>query len=141
MASDGLTIPKSALRTVGVVVAGLIVLIVIVALVLAAYRAFAGSALPSVVDSKTYQAVFLNNGQVYFGKLSAGDANTYYLRHVYFLQSSVTSKGKPGAEQLIKLTKEIHGPEDLMVINRDQVLFVENLNPSGRAAKLIGSGG
>jgi hypothetical protein len=60
---------------------------------------------------------------------------------VYLLQSSVTARGRPAAQQLIKLTKEIHGPQDLMIIDRSQILYIENLDPRGQAAKLISSSG
>jgi len=39
----------------------------------------------------------------------------------------------------VKLGSEIHGPEDLMIINRAQILFVENLKPSGRVSQAIRS--
>ncbi len=39
--------------------------------------------------------------------------------------------------QLIKLGEEVHGPEDAMIINRDQVLFYENLKPGGKVSQLI----
>jgi hypothetical protein len=85
--------------------------------------------------------VFLSNGQIFFGKLSSGNDTYDYLRHVYLLQSSVTSRGSSGTQQLIKLTKEIHGPEDLMMIDRSQILYIENLDPRGQAAKLISASG
>lgn len=94
--------------------------------------------LPSNINQHEYQAVFLVNGQVYFGKLTGADSRYYYLRHVYFLQSGSTSRTTGATQQvLIKLTKEIHGPEDLLVINQQQVLYIENLSPSGCAAHLL----
>ena len=39
--------------------------------------------------------------------------------------------------QLVKLGKEIHGPEDEMIISRDQVLFYENLKTDGKVAQSI----
>jgi hypothetical protein len=42
-----------------------------------------------------------------------------------------------GDKKLIKLGKEVHGPEDAMIINRDQVQFYENLKSDGEVAKLI----
>ena len=39
--------------------------------------------------------------------------------------------------QLIKLGEEVHGPEDTMVINRDQMLFFENLKSDGKVTQLI----
>jgi hypothetical protein len=139
--TDAISIPKSALRSAGFAVGAVIVLVILVVLAIAAYRAVSGPGLPSAVNSNDYQAVFLTNGQVFFGKLSAGDGGDYYLRHVYLLLSAVTSKGSPGRQTLVKITREIHTPEDLMIIERRQVLYVENLNPSGRAAKLLASSG
>ena len=39
--------------------------------------------------------------------------------------------------QLIKLGNEIHGPEDNMIIARDQVLFFENLKNDGKVSATI----
>lgn len=39
--------------------------------------------------------------------------------------------------QLIKRGEEVHGPEDAMIINRDQVLYYENLKPSSKVSQLI----
>ena len=41
--------------------------------------------------------------------------------------------------QLIKLGSEIHGPDDEMIINKDQVLFFENLKTDSTVAKSIAS--
>jgi hypothetical protein len=99
-------------------------------------------ALAAALNSSEYQAVFLTNGQIYFGKLTAPGGDYYYLRHIYYLQSQVSPQGgKTVQPSLTKLGGEIHGPEDLMVINRSQILFVENLKPSGEVSKAISSAG
>jgi hypothetical protein len=138
---DAISVPKSAIRTALLAVGAVIVLALLIFLGTLVARSFSGSSFPSAIDSSTYQAVFLSNGQIFFGKLTAGDDSYDYLRHVYFLQSSVTSRGSSSGQQLIKLTKEIHGPEDLMVIARSQILYIENLDPHGQAAKLISASG
>jgi len=38
---------------------------------------------------------------------------------------------------LVKLGCELHGPEDEMLINRDQVIFWENLKADGQVAKAV----
>ncbi len=139
--SDAISVPRSAIRTALFAIGAVLGLALFAFLGTALIRSVSGSSLPSSVDGKTYQAVFLSNGQIFFGKLSSGD-NTYdELRHVYLLQSSVTSRGRPGAQHLIKLTREIHGPQDLLMIDRNQILYIENLAPGGQAAKLINSSG
>lgn len=99
------------------------------------------------IDSDKYQAVFLVGGQYYFGRLEAIDDDYLKLRDVFYIQPS--SDNTQSAEQtdttsladrslsLIKLGNEVHGPEDMMIINRDQVLFFENLKPDSKVVQLI----
>lgn len=103
------------------------------------------SALP--VDKTKYQAVFFTNGQVYFGKLKSINRENLQMTDIYYLQTQATgeSESKNLQEtssdkndvQLIKLGDEIHGPEDMMVISKDQVLFYENLKTDGKVAQSI----
>jgi hypothetical protein len=141
-ATDAFRISKKAVRNTARAFGALVVLAaIVVAVILIIGSVSGGNSLPSTVDTKTYQAVFLSNGQVFFGKLSAGSSDYYELRHVYVLLSSVTSKGQPGAQTLVKLTREIHNPTDFMLINQRQVLYIENLDPAGKAAKLLRASG
>jgi hypothetical protein len=102
------------------------------------------------VHANEYQAVFLTNGQVYFGKLS--DLNNKYvtIHDIYYLQvqQGQTSDGKSlqnassstdtnAQVSLAKLGSELHGPEDKMYIASDQVLFWENLTNGGKVAQAI----
>jgi hypothetical protein len=99
----------------------------------------------SAVKSAQYQAVFLTNGQVYFGKYSEINNQYVKLTDIYYLQvqqavqpkdSSTTSSSNQQVS-LAKLGGELHGPEDVMFINRDQVLFWENLKNSGKVVQAI----
>lgn len=138
--AEALVIPKSALRTVGLAILSVVVLVLLIILGINLYRTVQGSGLPSSVDTSTYQAVFLANGQVYFGSLRADGSDYYQLTHVYLLQSGVTKSGKSSPPTLIKLTTEIHSPKDVMAVDRRQVLYIENLAPGGRAYKLLQAG-
>lgn len=100
------------------------------------------------IDGGKYQAVFFANGQVYFGKLQAFNGGYLKLTDIYYLQSQssgdssnpqATSKDQAAGSnvQLIKLGDEIHGPEDEMIISKDQVLFYENLKADGKVAQSI----
>lgn len=100
------------------------------------------------IDNNKYQAVFLSNGQVYFGKLQVLGSDYLKLTKVFYIQGSTdtdanAAKSKDPQQttssdmKLIKLGKEVHGPEDAMIINRDQVQFYENLKSDGEVAKLI----
>jgi len=98
-----------------------------------------------------YQAVFLTNGQVYFGKVAAQDPENVTLKDIYYLQvqqqvqptgsaSSTTTQASTDQNQnvqLVKLGSEIHGPADEMRINRQQVLFVEDLKSDSKVVTAI----
>jgi hypothetical protein len=137
--SEVIAIPRSALRRV-LISLGVVVLIIVVALVAAAIvRATTSSnSLASAVNPNEYQAVFLTNGQVFFGRLTVPGNDYYYLHHVYYLSSRAGTKAGQGALTIQKLTRDVHGPEDLVILSRSQVLYVENLRPNGRAAQILG---
>ncbi len=94
-------------------------------------------------SSMDYQAVFLTNDQVYFGKLSQASSQYSVLREVYYLQ--VTQPLQPKDQNappvqninLVKLGGELHGPQDKMVINRDHILFFEDLKSDSQVVKAI----
>lgn len=85
------------------------------------------------VNPDKIQAVFLNGGQVYFGRIS--HINKDYLRLVDIFYLQVNQQIQPEQENapapdnisLVKLGCELHRPTDEMIINRAQVLFWENL--------------
>ena len=89
--------------------------------------------------SDAYQAVFLSNGQVYFGKKVFGSWRTLDLTDVYYLQVNTTATSSKGVDDLalIKLGNELHGPEDGININWNHVLFVEHLRNDSRVVRAI----
>jgi len=96
------------------------------------------------VDSDKYQAVFLTSGQVYFGKFNNSGSSFTKLTDVFYIQAKTNSDtqnpqdGESSTDlQLIKLGAEVHGPEDEMIISRDQILFYENLKSDGKVATSI----
>ncbi len=95
------------------------------------------------VKANQYQAVFLTNGQVYFGKLSSVNSSYAVLKDVYYLQQdqNVQANQNQNNQQsnvsLVKLGNELHGPEDQMYVERDKVIFWENLKDSGKVVQAI----
>ncbi|MDB4940463.1 MAG: hypothetical protein JWO40_888 [Candidatus Doudnabacteria bacterium] len=97
-----------------------------------------------------YQAVFLTNGQVYFGKISNPSSDYVTLKDIYYLQvnQALQSAGTTAAQtaatadqqpqlSLVKLGNELHGPVDSMQINRTQILFFEDLKADGKVSQAI----
>lgn len=93
------------------------------------------------VDKNKMQAVFLAGGQVYFGRIASLNPQFMRVGDIYYLR--VNQQVQPGQEQgandvsLVKLGCELHGPTDEMVINREQVIFWENLKDDGQVAKAV----
>lgn len=96
------------------------------------------------VDKNKMQAVFLNGGQVYFGKIKDLNSQTLRMDDIYYLRVNQTVQ--PNQQQsstnsndisLVKLGCELHGPDDSMVINQSQVIFWENLKTNGQVAKAV----
>lgn len=120
-------------------------LIVVVLALGAWYFLSRSSSVAGNIESSKIQAVFFTNGQVYFGKLKVLNSDYMKLTDIYYLQAKTagkdnpqeTSSGNSSDVQLIKLGDEIHGPEDAMVFNKDQVLFFENLKSDGNVSKTI----
>lgn len=122
---------------------------VIIVIILGIVGWFAWSGLQgggTSIDSGKYQAVFFTNGQVYFGKLHSVNNEYMKLTEVFYLQAQSTDANSDNPQKatndqknstLIKLGDEIHGPEDEMIISKDQVLFYENLKSDGKVASTI----
>jgi hypothetical protein len=104
--------------------------------------AFGSSSRIHAVQKDKYQAVFLNNGQVYFGNIRALSGKTLDLQNIYYLQTSGGTETAAAASSssnvsLVKLGCELHAPYDQMLINDDQVIFWENLKDDGQVVKAI----
>lgn len=109
-----------------------------------------------------YQAVFLTNGQVYFGKLAGFPGPAPVLSDVFYLRTDLTPaptkapepKRDPKTGQiiptpppaggpagpsftLVKLGEEVHGPTDELRLNTDQILFVEDLRAESQLVAAI----
>lgn len=96
------------------------------------------------VRSDRMQAVFLNGGQVYFGKITDLNSKFLNMSNIYYLRvnqqvqpEQQNGQTNPNNVSLVKLGCELHGPEDSMVINREQIIFWENLKTDGQVAKAV----
>lgn len=93
---------------------------------------------------RAWSAVFLTNGQVYFGYTARVTPHTIELRDVYYLQVTPPlqqrTEGQPAPQPditLVKLGNELHGPTDAMAINREHVLFTEELRDNSTIVQAI----
>ena|SRR3989338_7827997 len=119
----------------------------LVLIILLAGYLFYGQSIWFYLKTKGYQSVFLTNGQVYFGKISKSGqwiklSDVYYLQITDPLQpagnqgDSVIPK-KEQSIQLVKLGSELHGPADVMYIEKDKILFWENMKDDSKVLQAI----
>lgn len=102
---------------------GIVVVIALVALVL--WR----------VDSARapLSAVYLQTGELYFGKLSRFPRLT--LKQVYLLQLNRQNAQVPASIE--RFTSAFWGPSDTITLNNDQIVWIAPLDPDGELARLI----
>ena len=90
-------------------------------------------------DPQKWQAVFFNNGQVYFGHL-LNYGEKYVLTSVYYLHASQSLQPPASTAQgfdLVKLGGELHGPEDAVYFGKASMLFWENLKSDSQVVQAI----
>lgn len=129
----------------------------------------------------SFSAVFLTNGQVYFGYLVGLDTAYPKLNNIYYLQFMSSAQPQqtgisreqideaagegvkeeeplpktppppvpspaptppPASQQqsqltLVKLGSELHGPIDSMTINKDHILFIEEMKEDSKVVQAI----
>lgn len=105
------------------------------------------------IDKSKYQAVFLKEGQPVFGKLAVFNSKYFKLTDIFYLQSDTnqptdgngdstqnpasTANSSSQDFKLVKFGSEIYGPEDEMMIPKDQVLYYLNLSSDGKVTQTI----
>jgi hypothetical protein len=88
------------------------------------------------IPSTEYQAVFLDNGQVFFGRLEGGSADYPLLRDVYDIQRQEDPAAKQVRNVLVKRGGELHGPDAMVVYSR-HIVVVESVAPDSKVAQSI----
>lgn len=136
---------KNKIGLAKVVSSVLVILVTILLIALIVGVAFGSktTSTASQIQTDKYQAIFLNSsdGQVYFGKLTVLNKDNYKLTDIYYVRVQQVQPDKNTQAQqnisLAKLGSEIHGPQDVMYINKSTVLFWENLKDDGEVVKAI----
>jgi hypothetical protein len=95
-------------------------------------------ALPSIGRS-TYQAVFLSNGQVFFGKYYERIGPYVKIVAPYYIQQTgdQNDPANPPQQKIVRRGDELHAPLSEMLVPRTSVLFVEDLADSSPVSQFI----
>lgn len=84
----------------------------------------------------SYQAVLLDNGQLYYGKIQEEDSELTVLTDVYYIQHEVDAPTKEVKNVLIRRGNEWHAP-NRTVINTRHIVMIEPVTPGSKVADLI----
>ncbi|HTR37152.1 MAG TPA: hypothetical protein VMH80_14705 [Bryobacteraceae bacterium] len=83
-----------------------------------------------------FQAVLLDTGLVYFGKISGLNTPYPVLRDVYYIQSATNPETKQTSNILIRRGSEFHAPE-YTVLEARHIVMVEPVGKNSKVAQLI----
>jgi hypothetical protein len=96
------------------------------------------------IDTNQYQAVFLDNDQVFFGKLQNAKGEYLTLKNAYYVKSGeqASTDGQSAVSQsvstqLLKVSDTVYGPDDTMSIQSSKVLFWQNLKDDSKVSEAI----
>lgn len=90
----------------------------------------------------SYQVIFLENSQVYFGKITEVTNRYIILEKPHFIQ---VQQEQPNLEEqedqpemkLLSIKDEFHMPKDYMIIEKSSVIFIEELRASSQIVDII----
>ena len=83
-----------------------------------------------------YQAVFLSNGQIFFGKLEDPMAPYPTLKNVFIVERRIHPETKQAVNIIVKRGNELHSP-DVTYINSRHIVVIEPVLPNSRVAQLL----
>jgi hypothetical protein len=85
-----------------------------------------------------YQAVFLTNGQTYFGRYYDRIGAYAKIEDAYYLQQTQgTDPNATPDTKIVRRGRELHGPASRMLIPKSAVLFVEDLTEASPIAQFM----
>lgn len=136
--------PKPPKKPKGLIIVGVVsvLLIAITVFGFGVMKLIDNISTSTAVKSSQYQAVFLTNNMVYFGKITEINDKYIKMTDIFYLQTqqqTADQKAQQSTPQLslTKLGGELHGPEDTMYINSKEVMFWENLKADGKVTAAI----
>lgn len=92
------------------------------------------------IDSSKYQAIYLNSGQMYFGKLQNTGGDFLIIKSPYIAQSVDSADAKTTSSTqatLVKVSSQVYGPDDSIAIKSSQVTFWQNLRDDSKVSQAI----
>jgi hypothetical protein len=86
--------------------------------------------------STPFQAVLLDNGQVYYGKVSKLGTSFPVMTDVYYIVNTEDKDTKAVKHVLVKRGKELHAPTETILAAR-HIIMIEPVGPDSEVGQLI----
>lgn len=83
-----------------------------------------------------FQAVLLDTGQAYYGKVDLLGTGYPVLRDVYYVKTATDPQTKQVTSVLVRRGREWHAP-DLTVLNARHIVMIEPVGRESKVAQLI----
>jgi hypothetical protein len=85
-----------------------------------------------------YQAVFLANGQTYFGRYYDRIGAYAKIEDVYYIQQTAAADPDQAPDtKIVRRGKELHAPASRMLVPKSAILFVEDLTDGSPIAQFM----
>lgn len=92
---------------------------------------------PSIGHAR-YQAVFLSNGQTYFGRYLDRLGPYVKVENAFYIQQTPSqTEGAPADTKIVRRGSELHQPPGEMLIPKTAILFVEDLRDDSQVGQFM----
>ncbi|MEK7110959.1 MAG: hypothetical protein AAB856_00035 [Patescibacteria group bacterium] len=90
----------------------------------------------SAKETDGYWAVYLDSGQVFYGKKDKSDKNYVVLSNVFYYHPAIKLT-KSGNVRLVKVGTEIHQPQDFVYVSKVHIDRQEQLSADSKVVEAI----
>jgi hypothetical protein len=90
------------------------------------------------VGRGSYQAIFMTNGQTYFGRYYDRFGAYAKIENVYYLQQTAAADPNAAPDtKIVRRGSELHGPGSRMLVPKSAIQFVEDLSDGSPIAQFM----
>lgn len=90
------------------------------------------------VGRGSYQAIFMTNGQTYFGRYYDRLGAYAKIEDVYYLQQTPAADPNAAPDtKIVRRGNELHGPGSRMLVPKSAIQFVEDLSDGSPIAQFM----
>ena len=93
---------------------------------------------PPSVGGARYQAVFLSNGQTYFGHYVDRLGPYAKIENAFYIQQTpAANENEAPTSKIVRRGNEFHNPEPFVLLPKTAILFVEDLRTDSSVAQFM----